>query len=195
MNKAMETAYLPQKDNTKLAMWIFLGGEVIFFTALILGYVFFRLTVAAEVYAKFHEYLQQNLTIIAGNTFVLIASSYFVVRSLEAIRKGDQRGQRINLIVVVVLGAVFLGGQAIEWTSLFSEGVGLDNSMGAAFFTTTGVHGTHVFVGLLWGIIVVVNGFRGYFNKDYFLGIEMFGLYWHFVDIVWIALFTLLYLI
>jgi len=195
MSDSMSPAYVSQKDNTKLAVWIFLGGEVIFFTTLILGYIFFRLTQPPDVYAKFHGYLQENLAIIAGNTFVLIASSYFVVRSLEAIRKGDQRGQRLNLIVVLVLGALFLGGQAIEWTSLFREGIGLDNSMGAAFFTTTGVHGTHVFVGLLWGIIVLVNGFRGYFNKNYYLGVEMFGLYWHFVDIVWIVLFTLLYLL
>lgn len=194
-DSAPPTAYVPQKENTKLAVWVFLGGEVIFFTTLILGYMYFRLTQPAEIYAKFHEHLQINLPIIAVNTFILIASSYFVVRSLEAIRRDNQRGLRLNLIVVLVLGALFIGGQAIEWSSLFAAGYGTDNSISAAFFTTTGVHGTHVLVGLLWGVIVLVNAFRGYFNKSYFLGVEMFGLYWHFVDIVWIVLFTLLYLV
>ena len=189
------TAYVPQKENTKLAMWIFLGGEVIFFTTLILGYVFYRLTVPAEQYAHFHELLQANLTIIAVNTFVLIASSYAVVRAIEAIRADNQRSLKLWLGGVLLLGAVFLGGQAFEWTTMIGEGAGLQDSMAAAFFTTTGVHGTHVFVGLIWGVIVLVNANRKYFHKKYYLGVEMFGLYWHFVDIVWIVLFTLLYLI
>ena len=189
------TAYVPQKENTKLAMWIFLGGEVIFFTTLILGYVFYRLTVPPEQYEHFHELLQANLTIIAINTFVLIASSYAVVRAIEAIRADNQRGLKLWLGGVVALGAVFLGGQAFEWTTMIGEGAGLQDSMAAAFFTTTGVHGTHVLVGLIWGVIVLVNANRKYFHKGYYLGVEMFGLYWHFVDIVWIVLFTLLYLI
>ncbi len=194
-DSVQSTAYVSQKDNTKLAMWLFLGGEVIFFTTLILGYVFFRLTQPAKVYADFHQLLQHNLPVIAVNTFILIASSYMVVRSLEAIRAGRQTTLRWNLLGVLLLGAVFIGGQSVEWSALFREGVWPANSMAVAFFTVTGVHGTHVLIGILWGTIVMVNAFRGYFGKSYYLGVEMFGLYWHFVDIVWIVLFTLLYLI
>jgi cytochrome c oxidase subunit III len=127
---------------------------------------------------------------------VLVTSSYFVVRALEAIsQKGDSKALRNNLIGVLVLGLVFLGGQAFEWITLFGEGVGLKSTYGSAFFTVTGIHGTHVFVGLLWALYLLFGHRRMSFTQENHLGIENFGLYWHFVDIVWIVLFTVIYLI
>ena len=188
-----KTAPVAQHDNTKLAMWVFLGGEVVFFISLILLIVFARLTNTGYD-AQFREHL--SIPVIALNTFVLVTSSYFVVRSLEAIsHKGDQKGLRNNMIMVIVLGLVFLGGQAFEWSELFAAGVNLGSTYGSPFFTVTGLHGTHVFVGILWAIYLLVGHRKIPFTKENHLGIENFGLYWHFVDIVWIVLFTIIYLI
>lgn len=190
---ASGTAPVIQRENTKLGMWVFLGGEVVFFVSLILLIIFTRMTNSG-----YEEQFRSNLSIpvIALNTFVLVTSSYFVVRALEAIsQKGDQKGLRNNLIAVVVLGLLFLGGQAFEWTTLFSEGLGFTSTYGLPFFTVTGIHGTHVFVGILWAIYLLIGHRRKPFTQENHLGIENFGLYWHFVDIVWIVLFTVIYLI
>jgi cytochrome c oxidase subunit 3 len=188
-----ETAPVAQSENTKLAMWVFLGGEVVFFISLILLIVFARLTQSGYD-AQFRSHL--SIPVIALNTFVLVTSSYFVVRTLEAISiKDDHRALRNNMLMVILLGLLFLSGQAFEWTSLFREGVGFVSTYGSAFFTVTGIHGTHVFVGILWAIYLLVGNRRNLFTKENHLGIENFGLYWHFVDIVWIVLFTVIYLI
>jgi cytochrome c oxidase subunit 3/cytochrome o ubiquinol oxidase subunit 3 len=191
--QATETAPVSQHDNTKLAMWVFLGGEVVFFVSLILLIIFTRMT-----HSDYESAFRANLSIpvIALNTFVLVTSSYFVVRALEAIsQKDDRKALRNNLIGVLVLGLLFLGGQAFEWITLFGEGVDLGSTYGSAFFTVTGIHGTHVFVGLLWALYLLFGHRRMPFTQDNHLGIENFGLYWHFVDIVWIVLFTVIYLI
>ncbi len=187
------TIPLPQKENTKLAMWLFLGGEMVFFAALILIFIFTRLS-RTDYDALFRSNL--SIPVIAINTFVLVTSSYFVVRALDAIgHNGDGKAMRTNLILVAVLGAAFLGGQAFEWTSLFNAGVDLSNPFGNVFFIVTGIHGTHVLVGVLWAIYVLVGHSKQPFTKEDHLGVENFGLYWHFVDIVWIVLFTVIYLI
>ena len=180
------------RDNNKLAIWLFLGGEVVFFTGLILTYIFFRLTQPAA-YAAFKEHL--SIPLIGLNTFILITSSFMVVRSLEAIQAGNSKSLRNNLIAVMVLGALFLAGQAYEWITLFSEGVSITDTFGTPFFTITGIHGTHVFVGLIWATYVVVSTIRGAYSAQNHQGVELFGLYWHFVDIVWVVLFTAFYLI
>jgi len=186
-------APVAEHHNTKLAMWVFLGGEVVFFVSLILLIIFTRMT-HSDYETAFRAHL--SIPVIAMNTFVLVTSSYFVVRGLEAIsQKDDHKALRNNFIVVVILGLLFLGGQAFEWTTLFGEGVNLPSTYGSAFFTVTGIHGTHVFVGILWALYLLVGHRRMPFTKDNHLGIENFGLYWHFVDIVWIVLFTVIYLI
>jgi len=192
MNKTIVTAPVSQHENSKLAMWVFLGGEVVFFIALILIFLLARL-VHADYNAQFRSHL--SIPVIALNTFILVTSSYFMVRALEAISYGNEKGLRNNLWVVVVLGLLFLGGQAFEWTSLFNEGVSYSTIFGMPFFTLTGVHGTHVFIGVLWALYLLVAHGRMPYTQENHLGIENFGLYWHFVDIVWIVLFTLIYLI
>jgi cytochrome c oxidase subunit 3 len=190
---ASSTAPVPQSENTKVGMWLFLGGEIVFFVSLILMFTFVRMT-QGNYEAQFRSYL--SIPLIGINTFVLVTSSYFVVRALEAIGfKGDQRGMRNNLLVVIVLGLIFLGGQAYEWSILFGEGVNYSSTYGSPFYTVTGIHGTHVFVGIVWVIHVLVSHRRKPYTKENHLGIENFGLYWHFVDIVWIVLFTVIYLV
>lgn len=192
MSDITHTAPVSEYENTKLGMWVFLGGEAVFFTSLILLIVLGRL-----VNTGYDEQFRSHLSIpvIALNTFILLTSSYFVVRALEAINQGNEKGMRNNLIGVLVFGALFLGGQAFEWTSLFKEGVTFSTAFGMPFFTVTGVHGTHVFVGILWLLYLFAGHRRIPFTGRNHLGIENFGLYWHFVDIVWIILFTLIYLI
>lgn len=184
---------IAQRDNTKLGMWVFLGGEVVFFISLILTFIFTRL-IYSGYQAQFRSHL--SIPLIAVNTFVLVASSYFVVRSLEAIGfKSNPKAMRNNLIVVVVLGLLFLGGQAFEWITLFNEGIDLTSTFGSPFFTVTGIHGTHVFIGILWAIYILAYNWRRHFQREEHLVVENFGLYWHFVDIVWIVLFTVIYLL
>jgi len=192
MNNTVDTAPVSQHDNSKLAMWVFLGGEVVFFIALILVFLLARL-VNADYNAQFRSHL--SIPVIALNTFILVTSSYFMVRALEAVSHGEEKGLRNNLLVVIVLGLLFLGGQAFEWTSLFNEGVSYSTVFGMPFFTLTGIHGTHVFIGVLWAIYILISHRRIPYTQESHVGIENFGLYWHFVDIVWIVLFTLIYLI
>ena len=192
MSEATRVIPVPEHENTKVGMWVFLGGEVVFFISLILLLVLTRL-VHPNYQAEFRSLL--SIPVIAVNTFVLLTSSFFVVRALEAIGRGDQRGMRLSLIGVVVLGLLFLAGQAFEWTSLFRDGITYTSTFGMPFFTVTGIHGTHVFVGVLWALYLLVGDRRLPFTRENHLGVENFGLYWHFVDIVWIVLFTVIYLI
>jgi heme/copper-type cytochrome/quinol oxidase subunit 3 len=185
-------APLRQSENTKLAVWLFLGGEVVFFTTLIMTYVYLRLK-DPQAYLEVKGFL--SVPLIAVNTFVLIASSYLVVRALESVQRGNLNGLRNNLIGVFILGATFLSGQAFEWISLFREGIGVANLFGSPFFGITGIHGTHVFVGLVWLVYIFLSLRRKAYSESNHQGVELFGLYWHFVDIVWIVLFTILYLI
>jgi heme/copper-type cytochrome/quinol oxidase subunit 3 len=186
------SAPLPEHDNTKLGVWIFISGEVIFFGSLIGTLILFHVKHESDFLAA-----RQHLSIplIGLNTFILILSSFFVVRALEAIREDNVKGLRFNLILVSILGLMFIGGQAFEWTTLFRDGLAFNTTFGTPFFTITGIHGTHVFVGVLWSLFLQWSISRKAFSAKNHLGVEVFGLYWHFVDIVWIILFTLFYLI
>ena len=188
--KRTDLPRLPNKE--KLAVWFFLGGEVILFGTLILTYIFFRLTYADQ-YSAFKSNL--SIPLIGINTFILITSSYFVVRALEAVKQDRINAFLINLMIVLVLGSVFVGGQAYEWSQLFGEGIKLDNTFGTAFFIITGIHGTHVLIGLAWVCIVLLFGAGRAYHSDDYRAMEFLGLYWHFVDIVWIILFSVIYLL
>lgn len=192
MNDSSVTAPVSQDENTKLGIWVFLGGEVVFFISLILIFMLTRI-LQPDYNAQFRSHL--SIPVIALNTFILVTSSYFVVRALEAISDGHQKGLRNNLLGVIILGLLFLAGQAFEWTSLFQEGVSYSTDFGMPFFTVTGIHGTHVFIGVLWASYILIGHRRIPYTPESHLGVENFGLYWHFVDIVWIVLFTLIYLI
>lgn len=183
---------VPHRENSKLAFWLFLGSEVVFFAALILTLLLDRVSHSSE-FTSFRAEL--SVPIIAVNTFILISSSYMVVRSLEAIRHGKTQSLSRNLLGVALLGALFLAGQAFEWITLFNAGQSFESVIGTTFFPVTGIHGTHVFVGLIWCIALILLARRGTFSQHSHDAVEIFGLYWHFVDIVWIVLFTVIYLI
>jgi heme/copper-type cytochrome/quinol oxidase subunit 3 len=191
-HQAVSPAPVAQRENAKVAIWLFLGSEVIFFGALILTFLMYRL-IYPNQYIDFKNHL--SIPLIGLNTFILISSSFLVVRSLESIREGIPKSLRNNLIGVLLLGALFLAGQAFEWITLFGDGVSIKTTFGTPFFVVTGIHGMHVFVGLIWCVGLLFLYRRRFFTQREHSGVEIFGLYWHFVDIVWIVLFTVIYLV
>jgi cytochrome c oxidase subunit I+III len=182
----------PLYSRDKLGVWFFLGGEVVLFGTLILTYSLFRIRYAAD-YASFRSHL--SVLLIGINTFVLVTSSYFVVRTLQAAKQRRQNAMLINLLIVFALGALFISGQAYEWSTLFSQGITVTNTFGSAFFVVTGIHGTHVLIGMTWATVLLVFGMNVKEGDRPDRPVELFGLYWHFVDIVWIVLFFLIYLL
>jgi heme/copper-type cytochrome/quinol oxidase subunit 3 len=163
-----------------------------FFTGLIVTYMVMRGRSTTGPYPA--EVL--SVPLVAINTFVLLGSSFTMVTALSAIERGDTRGLRRWLIATAVLGLLFLSGQAFEFISLAREGASLSSNLfGATFFTLTGFHGMHVFVGVIWIVFVLARAFRGGVTQENHLAVELVGLYWHFVDIVWIIIFTIVYLL
>ncbi|MBL8092886.1 MAG: cytochrome c oxidase subunit 3 [Anaerolineales bacterium] len=182
----------------KFSMWCFLGTETVIFGGLIANAILQWILARQDGHTA-NELLHhfQSLMIVSGNTFILLASSLFVVLALAAIQRGDRTKMALWLTAVAVAGAVFIGIQAFEYNGLFAEGFTLDATpFSQGFFFLTGFHGLHVAAGVLWAGILAIYafGFKG-FSKSEYMGVEVFGLYWHFVDVVWIFIFTLVYLI
>ena len=185
-------------ENMKLGMWLYLASEIVIFSIMIVGYIIFRINEPAVV-AEAHEKLGVGL--VTANTFILLASSYFMVMGLRAMQQGNRQGMLRWIFATALGGAVFLVGQYIEYSELAHLGItlGFDgnsiwSSFGMRFYAPTFFHGVHVFVGVLWALEVLRRGAQGRYDSNP-IGIEMFGLYWHFVDVVWIMLFTLIYLV
>ena len=179
-------------NNRKVLFWIFLGSECMFFGSLISTYLVYK--GRSVVGPTTQEIL--NIPITSVSTFVLLTSSLAMVLALAGIQRGDVRSLRIWLGATAGLGLVFLGFQAYEFTSFVHEGLTLKrNLFGSSFFVLTGFHGTHVAVGVLWLLSLFVLSLRGALSQADALDVEIAGLYWHFVDIVWIVIFTVVYLI
>ncbi len=184
---------LESLDVRKLGMWAFLGSECVFFGALIASYFVYRPLILAGD-PKPHEVLGINFTALLA--FILLISSLTMVLALNAIQHDRRRAGAYWLLATAVLGTTFLGGQAYEFTKLAQEGVTLSSGIfGQCFLVLTGFHGTHVFLGVIWLLACFARAMRGGFNSGNYIGAEIAGLYWHFVDIVWVAIFTLIYLI
>jgi heme/copper-type cytochrome/quinol oxidase subunit 3 len=179
--------------NEKLGMWVFLGSEVMFFTALIGAYIILRVA-HPEAWAGPGEVL--NVPVTAVNTFLLICSSVTMVKAFAAAQHGHLKQMRLWLLATVLIGASFVGVQVFEYIELVHKGfVPSEGLYGSTFFTMTGFHGFHVTVGVICMAFVTWRAFRGRYSAADHRGIEVIGLYWHFVDLVWIILFTIVYLI
>jgi cytochrome c oxidase subunit 3/cytochrome o ubiquinol oxidase subunit 3 len=179
-------------DNRKLAMWAFLGSECLFFGALITAYLLYR--GKAGDGPKPHEIYDIPYTSVSS--FVLLMSSLTMVLALAAIQRGDGRRLRIWLVATATLGLTFIGGQVYEFTTFVEEGAALTTSpFSSAFFVLTGFHGAHVTVGILMLLTLFSMSLIGKLPQEDSLKVEMVGLYWHFVDVVWIVIFTVVYLI
>ncbi len=179
--------------HTKLAMWVFLSSECIFFGAFISTYLLYRGRSAkgsltpAEVY---------NIPFTSATSFILLMSSLTMVLALAAIQRGDHRRFRVWIIATALFGVTFIGGQIYEFTEFYREGLALKSSVfGSSFFVLTGLHGLHVSVGIMWLLTLWGLSMQNRLHVQNAESVEIAGLYWHFVDIVWIVIFTVIYLI
>jgi len=179
-------------SNVKLGMWLFLGTECLLFGGLISTYMLYRGRVGtgprpAQVF---------DIPFTSVSSFVLLMSSLTMVLAVAAAQKRDDKATGLWLMITALLGATFVGGQVYEFTAFYNEGMGFSTSLfSSSFYVLTGFHGVHVTVGL-----IMLLALRGMLKNNKVPGsraetVEMIGLYWHFVDIVWIIIFTLIYLI
>lgn len=179
-------------DNRKLLMWVFLASECLFFGSLIAAYLLYR---DRSVQGPYPDDLF-DIPFTSVSAFVLLMSSVSMVLALASIQRGDRRGLQIWLFTTAALGILFISGQAYEFTEFYHHGLTLDrNLFGTTFFVLTGFHGAHVTVGILILLSLFAMTLQGKITQSESLHIELAGLYWHFVDIVWIVIFTLIYLI
>ena len=176
----------------KLGMWTFLGSECLFFGALISSYLLYRTRGPVgqrpgDVY---------DIPYTSVSSFVLLMSSLTMVLALSAAQRGERRRLQIWLLSTALLGTVFIAGQVYEFTVFSHEGLNLSSSVAAtSFFVLTGFHGMHVTLGILWLLTLVGMSRRGQMPIGRSGEIEVAGLYWHFVDVVWIVIFTIVYLV
>ena len=178
-------------DHRKLGMWVFLASECLFFGSLISTYLLYRGKSVEGPYAQDVF----NIPYTSVSAFVLLMSSLTMVLALAALQRGDHRGLRTWLMATALLGVVFLGGQTFEFTVFVRDGVTISNNLfGTSFFVLTGFHGAHVTVGVIMLLSFWLMSMRGKLNQSQSLNVELLGLYWHFVDVVWIVIFTVIYL-
>ena len=181
-------------DNRKMMIWVFLGSECMFFGCLIATYLIYF---GRSLSGPGLEILDIPTTSVS--TFVLLMSSFMMVMAYSSIAKGDVKKFRVWIMCTAILGATFLGFQYYEFTE-FAHHYHLTpqtNLFGTTFFTLTGFHGAHVTVGVIW--LITLFGYSFYRKEDLIrddaLNVDFLALYWHFVDVVWIVIFTVVYLI
>ena len=210
-------------DNRKLLMWIFLGSECLFFGALISTYLIFKADIPAPnlSFIEAHTHVENGHEVVTGwfpadrvvdgvqyagvldipitsqSTFVLLMSSVTMVLAVYGAQHSRPLMMKAWLLATVLLGLMFLGYQVYEFRTFGQEGLTLaTNQFGASFFVLTGFHGTHVAVGVvILGSLLLGSFRRSGLGPEAGFHIETAGLYWHFVDIVWIVIFTIIYLI
>jgi len=179
-------------SNTKLAMWVYLGSDCLLFGSLISTYLLLR---HRSIGGPQPEDVF-DIPFTSVSSFVLLMSSLTMALAVAAISRGDVARNRVWLATTAMLGAVFIGGQVYEFTTFYREGLGYTtNIFGSAFYTLTGFHGIHVSVGIVMLLSLLVLSLRGNLGPERAESVEIVGLYWHFVDIVWIVIFTVVYLI
>lgn len=179
-------------SNAKLGMWVFLSTECLFFGAFISTYLLYRGRsvkgpLPADVY---------NIPFTSVTSFILLMSSLSMVLALAAIQRGDHRRFRIWTAATALFGLTFIAGQIYEFTEFYREGLALKtNVFGSSFFVLTGIHGAHVTVGIIWLLTLWGMSMQNRLHVQDSEKVEIAGLYWHFVDVVWIVIFTVVYLI
>ncbi len=196
-----------QLDSATLGMWTFLITEVLFFGGMFTAYVIYR-SIYHDAFAATSQVM--NVPLGGLNTGVLICSSLSMALAVRAAQLGQRKSQIISLIFTMFFGLVFLGVKAYEYTEKYREHLipGPNFQFPEApqyfhnvqilfflYFAMTGMHAVHMIIGLGLLTFLLVNAYKGKYGPTYFTPVEMIGLYWHFVDVVWIFLFPLLYLI
>ncbi len=178
--------------NEKLAMWVFLGSDCLLFGGLISTYMLYKTTATrpplpASLY---------DIPFTSASSFVLLMSSVTMVLAVSAMKRDEPSRTRTWLVATALLGAIFISGQVYEFTTFVRKGMGYtSNTASSAFYTLTGFHGVHVSMGIVMLLSLFVMSLRGRLGHEKAETVEIIGLYWHFVDIVWILIFTVVYLI
>ena len=179
-------------SNEKVAMWSFLGSECLLFGALISTYLLFK----GQDDGGIGPSDVFDIPYTSVSSFVLLMSSLTMVLALAGIQRGGHRRTRVWLLTTALLGASFVAGQAYEFTVFVREGMNLRvNLFSSSFFVLTGFHGAHVTIGVLMLLSLYSLSLKGRLPASKAETVELVGLYWHFVDVVWIVIFTLVYLI
>jgi cytochrome c oxidase subunit 3 len=194
-----------QLEASVLGMWVFLVTEIMFFGGMFMAYILYRVTYP-EAWVQGSNHL--DVALGALNTGVLICSSLTMVLAVRAAQVGSRIGQIVNLVLTILLGSVFLVVKYFEYKEKFIHhlvpgpnfDVTLPNSAQqqlffSIYFMMTGIHAAHMIVGIGLMLVILAMAIRGRFSPSYYTPVEVSGLYWHFVDIVWIFLFPLLYLL
>ncbi len=178
--------------SSKIAMWLFLSSECMLFGALIATYVLYR---GASVKGPYPQDIF-DIPYTSVSSFVLLASSLTMVLALAAAQARDMARMRIWLLATALLGMTFVGGQVYEFTTFYREGLTLKtNLFGSTFYVLTGFHGAHVTIGILMLLSLVGMSLNDRLPGKAAFPVELVGLYWHFVDIVWIVIFVVVYLV
>jgi cytochrome c oxidase subunit 3/cytochrome o ubiquinol oxidase subunit 3 len=182
-------------SNNKLAIWMFLASESLFFGAFIATYFLYRGRDALYLQGPTPEELF-NIPFTSVTSFILLMSSLTMVLALAAVQRNDIRRFRLWCLATALFGLTFISAQVYEFTEFYREGLHLGtNLFGTTFYVLTGLHGAHVTVGILWLLLLVGRSFQGRIGPEQSEAVEISGLYWHFVDVVWIFIFTAVYLI
>ncbi len=189
----------------KFAMWLFLASDAMGFVGLIGAYIILRASYVGSTWVPtvgdWTEHGGGGLphldtTVTGINTFILIVSSFTMVRALSAIGKGNQAGLKLWLGATILGGATFLGVQVYEYSHLMAHGLHMQSHLyGATFYICTAFHGAHVLSGVIYLSCIWIAAARGRYTAESHSPVELVGLFWHFVDLVWIILFTIVYLI
>lgn len=199
------TSTAVHNNSLKFAMWLFLASEIVLFMTVLAGYFIFSVH-NREVVHEIHGstisafgFQLPSVFLVAFNTFLLLTSSWTMVMGLREAEHGNRKGLIQWITYTAILGAIFLVFQYIEYGILASHGVVLNGTdefgeFGMRFYAPTALHGAHVLAGVIWALWVIRQGRRGAYDKNP-IGVEVFGLYWHFVDVIWILIFTIVYLI
>ena len=181
----------PPVNRGKFAIWLFLATEIMFFTGLIGTYIVLRM--GSATWPDPADRLAVDIT--ALNTFFLICSSATMVKGVERAMLGDNGGLIKWLALTVLIGSIFVGIQAYEYSVLIKDG-NLPNVdiFWSTFYAMTGFHGIHVAVGVIWNLCILIAAIFRKIPQEKYMKVELAGLYWHFVDLVWVLLFTIVYL-
>ena len=194
-----------QAEADSLGMWVFLATEVLFFGGMFAAFMIYR-SAYSDVFAQ----ASKEMAVVLGgiNTGVLLLSSLTVVLAVYAVKENDRRGLMRNLIFTILLGLTFLVLKSIEYTEHAENHLvpgidfqyhGLDSQRAQIYFfmyyVMTGIHALHMLIGIGVMSVMLYGAYRNKYNSQYYMPIEVSGLYWHFVDIVWIFLYPMIYLI
>lgn len=186
-------------ENKKLMMWLFLASDCMFFGTLISTHLIYRKIhpdmLIGELGLTARDLFSVELTTFS--TFILLFSSFFMALAVSAAHKGEIKSFRRNVGVVIFFGLIFLGCQVYEFYEfVMLKGMTIQNSLfGTTFYVLTGIHGTHVAIGVLWLVGQLFYSWTGRMNHSHAIDVECAGLYWHFVDIVWLVIFPAVYLV